>query len=149
MPWHLKQSVFVFKKYHCFIFNGNVALCKTILMIYVNYFLCRAMCLLNEIINELGCFVSEHDHIFSYAIYFLLRQLQGWLIHETLQLQIGLYPLGAKWISAALLTIWNMYYRKIHVISHYPNLSIHLLTFKNNSMLRGFTKKPVHLSAWE
>jgi hypothetical protein len=65
-------------------------------MIYVNYFLCRAMCRLNEIINELGWFVSEHDHIFSYAVYFLLRQLQGWPIHQTLQLQIGLYALGAK-----------------------------------------------------
>lgn len=64
-------------------------------MNYVNYALCRAVYRLNEIINELGWFVSEREHIFSYAVYFLLHQLQGWPIRQTLQLQIGLYPLGA------------------------------------------------------
>jgi hypothetical protein len=44
-------------------------------MIYVNYFFfCRALCRLNEIINELGWFAFEHGHIFSYTVYFLLRQ---------------------------------------------------------------------------
>lgn len=74
------------------------------------------------------------------SYYFLLRQQQGWPIHQTSQLQIGLYLLGAKWISAALPRIWKMHYRKLHVISHYPNLSIHLPTFKNDSIVRDLLK---------
>jgi hypothetical protein len=64
-------------------------------MIYVNYFMCYAVCRLNAIINELGIFVSEHDHFFSYPVYFLLYQLQAWPIDHTLQLQTGLHPIGA------------------------------------------------------
>ena len=82
-------------------FNSNIALYKTTYDL-CKLLLCRALCRLNEIINELGWFVFEHDHIFSYALYFLLRQLQGWPIHQTLQLQMRLYPLGARRISAAL-----------------------------------------------
>jgi len=37
--------------------NYTYDLCKLLL--------CRAMCRLNKIINELGWIVSEHDHIFS------------------------------------------------------------------------------------